>query len=152
MRLIMVCHGNICRSPMLERVARAHAQDAGLDVEITSAGVSTEELGNPIDPRAVEVLREAGYETSGHRAHQISADEIRGADLVVAAEQRHLDRMRRLVPEAQNIRLFSDFDPQAAPGDPLPDPWYGGLDGFHDTLAAIERAVPGILDEVRHLE
>ncbi|WP_420176976.1 low molecular weight protein-tyrosine-phosphatase [Luteococcus sp. OSA5] len=147
----MVCHGNICRSPMLERVARAEAAEAGIDVEITSAGVSTEELGNPIDPRAVEVLREAGYETANHSAHQITAAEIREADLVIAAEQRHLERMRRLAPEAQNIRLFSDFDPQATPGDPLPDPWYGGMDGFHDTLAAIERAVPAILDEVRHL-
>lgn len=144
----MVCHGNICRSPMAERVARARAAERGLEVEITSAGVSDEEHGGPIDPRAVRVLTAAGYDASQHRAHQITAREIREADLVVAAEQYHVDRMRRLVPDAQNLRLFSDFDPQAEPGDGLPDPWYGGMEGFHTTLAAIERAVPKILDEL----
>ncbi|MEL4358810.1 MULTISPECIES: low molecular weight protein-tyrosine-phosphatase [unclassified Luteococcus] len=144
----MVCHGNICRSPMAERVARAQAAERGLEVEITSAGVSDEEHGGPIDPRAARVLKAAGYDTSNHRAHQITAREIQEADLVVAAEQYHVDRMRRLVPEADNLHLFSEYDPEASPGDGLPDPWYGGMDGFHATLAAIERAVPRILDEV----
>lgn len=145
-KVVFVCHGNICRSPMLERVARR--EGAGRDVVFTSAGVSAEELGNPIDRRAVTVLKAAGYDTDGHRAHKITADEIRGADLVVAAEQYHLDRMRRLVPDADNLRLFSEFDPEAAPGDPLPDPWYGSADGFDETLAAIHRAMPNILAEL----
>lgn len=148
-RIVFVCHGNICRSPMAERVARAMAAEQGLDVEVTSAGVSDEEHGNPIDRRAAQVLREAGYDASNHRAHQVGADEIRRADLVVAAEQRHVDRMLRLVPDATNLRLVSDFDPQATPGQALPDPWYGGMDGFHDTLEVIERAMPALLDEIR---
>lgn len=146
--VVMVCHGNICRSPIAERVARRVAEQRGLDVRITSAGVSDEEHGNPIDPRAVQVLAAAGYRTDGHRAHQVTADEIREADLVVAAEQHHVDRMLRLVPGATNLRLFSDYDPEAADGEGLPDPWYGGMDGFHQTLAAIERSVPAILDEL----
>ena len=145
--LLFICHGNICRSPMGERVARSLASERGLDVEITSAGVSDEEHGNPIDRRAAKVLTAAGHDASGHRAHQVTADEIRSADLVVAAEQHHVDRMKRLVPDADNLRLFSDFDPEGRPGEGLPAPWYGGMDGFVETLAVIERAMPAILDE-----
>lgn len=152
MKVVFVCHGSICRSPMAERVARSFADEQGLDVEFSSAGVSTEELGNPIDPRAREVLDEAGYDSSKHRAHQITADEIRGADLVLAAEEHHLDRMRRLAPEARNMRLISDFDPQAEPGEGLPDPWYGELDGFHHTLAAVERSMPALMEEIGRLQ
>lgn len=148
-RILMICHGNICRSPMAERVARAHAERECLDVTITSAGVSAEEDGNPIDRRAASVLREAGYDASNHRAHQVTALEVREADLVVAAEEYHLDRLRRLVPDAENLHLFSEFDPEASPGDGLPDPWYGGMDGFHDTLAAVERAMPALMERVR---
>ncbi|ROR54555.1 protein-tyrosine phosphatase [Luteococcus japonicus] len=147
--ILMICHGNICRSPMAERVARAHAERECLDVTITSAGVSAEEDGNPIDRRAASVLREAGYDASNHRAHQVTALEVREADLVVAAEEYHLDRLRRLVPDAENLHLFSEFDPEASTGDGLPDPWYGGMDGFHDTLAAVERAMPALMERVR---
>lgn len=148
-RVVWVCHGNICRSPMGERVLRAAVAREGLDVEVTSAGVSTEELGNPIDPRAVRVLQRAGYDTTDHAAHQITAAEIRRANLVLAAEQRHVDRMLTIEPDAHNIFLVSDFDPEAEPGDGLPDPWYGEDAGFDDTLAAIERAIPAILDALR---
>ena len=55
--------------------------------------------------------------------------------------------MKRLVPDADNLRLFSDFGPEGRPGEGLPDPWYGGMDGFVETLAVIERAMPAILDE-----
>lgn len=149
--VLFVCLGNICRSPMAERVARRMAAERGLEVEVTSAGTSDEERGNPIDPRARRVLQAAGYDATGHHAHQVTADEVRRADLVLAAEQRHVTAMRRLVPGATNIRLVTDFDPQARPGDPLPDPWYGADDGFDDTLAVLERAVPGILDEAERL-
>ncbi len=149
-RVVFVCWGNICRSPMAERVARQWFEDAGVLARVTSAGVSAEETSNPIDRRARRVLEDAGYDASGHRARQISADELRDADLVIAAEDFHATRMRRLVPDA-TIRLISEFDPLAGPGDPLPDPWYGGHSDFVDTLEAIERAMPGIVEAVRDL-
>ncbi len=150
--VIFVCWGNICRSPMAERVARGWAERAGLDgVRFTSAGTSTEELGEPIDARARRVLARAGYSSGGHRAHQITAAEIRDADLVVAMEGLHLSRMRRLVPDADNLALLTDFDPDAEPGSGVPDPWYGSADGFNGTLASIEAAMPGVLDRVREL-
>ena len=149
-RVVFVCWGNICRSPMAERVAVGRADEAGLgDVTFTSAGVSAEELGNPMDPRAVATLQEAGYDADGHAAHQIDAAEIDSADLVVAMEQLHIDRLLAMGPgRTDHLRLLTDFDPDAEPGSGVPDPWYGDDSGFEDTLSSIEAAMPGILDEL----
>jgi protein-tyrosine phosphatase len=150
--VIFVCWGNICRSPIAERVAERQAADQGLDgVRFTSAGTSTEELGEPIDPRAASVLREHGYRTDGHSAHQITADELAEADLVVAMERLHVGRMQR-IGDTSRVRLLTDFDPDAEPGSGVPDPWYGGPEGFDRTLDAVRAAMPGILDQIRHLQ
>jgi protein-tyrosine phosphatase len=151
-RVVFVCWGNICRSPMAERVARHAAREAGLrDVEFTSAATSREELGEPIDPRAVAVLRRAGYDADGHVAHQIQRAEVEGADVVIAMEDIHVRKLRAIAPQARNIRLLTDYDPAATPGSGVPDPWYGSADGFRDTLRAVESAIPGVLDHVRAL-
>ena len=151
-RVVFVCWGNICRSPMAERVARREAERSGLtDVVFTSAGVSSEELGNPMDDRAAGALSAAGYDAADHVAHQIDAAELAAADLVVAMEDVHVRRLRALDPTADTVYLLSDFDPEAEPGSGLADPWYGSAAGFRDTLAAVEAAVPGVLDRVREL-
>lgn len=144
MKLLMVCTGNICRSPMMERVATAYASREGLDVTITSGGTSSEEAGNPIDRRARRVLERAGYQGSNHRAHQVSAKEVAEADLVIAAEEHHRQRVLRLVPHA-DVRLLSAFDPELPDGTGLPDPWYGPPEDFDETLTAIESAMPGLM-------
>lgn len=102
-----------------------------------------------MDRRAAKVLSAAGYDPAGHRAHQISANEIKGADLVIAAEQIHLDKMLRLAPGATNLHLINDFNPAKQRGSALVDPWYGPDSGFEDTLADIEAAMPGILVQLR---
>lgn len=149
MKVVFVCWGNICRSPMAERVAEKLAAEEGLDgVEFSSAGTSSEELGEPMDRRAREILSQHGYRAEDHVAHQIDRDELMGADLVIAMEQLHIDRMRRLGP-TDGVALLSDFDPEAQPGSGVPDPWYGSSNGFADTLTMIEAAMPGVLDRVR---
>lgn len=145
---MFICHGNICRSAMGERIARRVAEERGLDVEVSSTGVSAEELGNPMDSRARRLLSEHGYDVDGHRARQLTRDMLDDVDLFVVAEQRHADRVERLGVDPSRIRLVTDFDPEARPGSPLPDPWYGDMTDFEDTLAVLERAVPGILDSV----
>ncbi len=123
LRVVFVCWGNICRSPMAERVAERMAADQGLTgVEFTSAATSREELGAPIDRRAEAVLREHGYRVDGHTAHQITRDEIENADLVIAMEDIHVTRMMGLAPEASNVSLLTDYDPGAEPGSGVPDP------------------------------
>lgn len=151
-RVIFVCWGNICRSPMAERVAVAYAERDGLiGVEFTSAATSSEELGEPIDPRAARTLRQHGYHADDHVAHQIDRAELAKADLVIAMEDLHVERLRRLDPELDGVALLTDFDPAAAPGSGVPDPWYGSESGFLDTLSAIEAAMPGIIDRARTL-
>lgn len=151
-KLTFVCWGNICRSPMGEQVARAWAQRYGLDVEIDSAGISSEELGNPIDRRAARMLREHGYSSGSHRAKQADRRLVDESDLVLAFEPLHLARLQRLRPDADHIRLVTDFDPDAPQGSGIPDPWYGSAADFKITLDAIEAAMPGIIDALRDLD
>ena len=146
--VLFVCWGNICRSPMAERVARRRAEEQGLDIRIESFGVSSEEVGNPIDRRAARVLERAGYDASGHTARKIGASHIKAADLVIAAEQLHVDRLLRIAPGATNIALINDFNPDKPTGEALVDPWYGSEEGFEVTLADIEAAVDGVLQAV----
>jgi protein-tyrosine phosphatase len=152
LRVIFVCWGNICRSPMAERVAERRAADVGLTgVVFTSAGTSAEEWDEPMDSRARSVLTEHGYRSSQHRAHRITRAEIEGADLVIAMEDLHRGQMTALAPGALNISLLTDFDPAAAPGSGVPDPWFGTPAGFEGTLDAVEAAMPGVLEKLREL-
>lgn len=152
-RVIFVCLGNICRSPMAERVAEGWLRRAGIKgVELSSAGVSDEERGNPIDRRAGQWLAEAGYRTGDHRARRITAAEIDAADLVVAMEDHHITRMQRMRPaRTDHIRLLTSFDSDASTGSGVPDPWYGDAAEFGTTLAALEAAMPRLLAEIETL-
>ena len=147
--VIFVCWGNICRSPIAERVAEKLAGDRGLDdLVFTSAATSSEELGAPMDERAAAVLRRHGYRAAGHTAHKITRAEIEDAELVLAMEDIHLSKMRAIAPGADNLRLLTDFDSAASPGEGIPDPWYGPASGFERTLASVEAAIPGLLDHL----
>ncbi len=147
--LVFVCWGNICRSPIGERVAQSMAEDRGLDLQVSSYGLSSENEGSSIDPRAMAVLEERGYDADDHTARQIQPEDLEAADLVVAVEPYQVDQLRRMAPDADNIRLLNDYNPDLEPGTPLIDPWYGDDDGFQDTINDIEAAMPAILDEFR---
>lgn len=146
--LVFICLGNICRSPMAERVARGMAADRGLDVEVTSCAMSSHTHGSAMDHRARAVLEPAGYDAAGHRARPVTEEIIRSSTLVVAAEPHQVTQLRRVSPGSDNIALLNDFNPELPKGTVLDDPWYGDAAGFHDTLADIEAAMPGILDEI----
>jgi len=145
--VVFVCSGNICRSPIAEKVFAAELERAGLaeGVRVSSAGTGGWHVGDPADERAAAVLRAAGY-PSDHRARQVDADTL-GADLIVALDDTH----RRALCDvgASRVRLLRSFDPTAPEGAEVPDPYYGGDDGFDEVLAMIQAAVPGMLDWVR---
>lgn len=146
--VMFLCHGNICRSPMAEVVARTIAQRQGVDVRFSSTGTSDEEAGHGIDPRAAEVLRDHGYDPGRHTARQITRELVADVDLVVAAEQHHLVRLARSGITVPRTALMTDYDPESPEGAPLPDPWYGGRAEFEETLAVLERGMPVLVGEL----
>ncbi|MDH6215089.1 low molecular weight protein-tyrosine-phosphatase [Streptomyces pseudovenezuelae] len=152
-RVCFVCTGNICRSPMAESVFRARTAEAGLEdlVEVDSAGTGGWHEGDGADPRTVSVLAEHGYE-GGHTARQFQTSWFARLDLVVALDAGHLRSLRRLAPtpeDAAKVRLLRSYDPAAGDDLDVPDPYYGGLDGFEECLEMVETASEGLLAAVR---
>ncbi|MFD4602914.1 low molecular weight protein-tyrosine-phosphatase [Streptomyces sp. NPDC058464] len=152
-RVCFVCTGNICRSPMAESVFRARVTEAGLDdrVEADSAGTGGWHEGDGADPRTVRVLAEHGY-GSDHTARQFQASWFGRLDLVIALDSGHLKVLRRLAPteeDARKVRLLRAYDPAAGDDLDVPDPYYGGLDGFEECLEMVEAASEGLLAAVR---
>jgi low molecular weight protein-tyrosine phosphatase len=151
-RVCFVCTGNICRSPMAESVFRARIEEAGLDglVEVDSAGTGGWHEGDGADPRTVSVLRAHGYD-SDHAARQFHVGWFARLDLVIALDTGHLRALRHLAPnpaDAAKVRLLRSYDPAAVDLD-VPDPYYGGSDGFEECLELVEAATPGLLTAVR---
>ncbi|MFH8657699.1 low molecular weight protein-tyrosine-phosphatase [Streptomyces afghaniensis] len=152
-RVCFVCTGNICRSPMAEIVFRARVAEAGLDglVEVDSAGTGGWHEGDGADPRTVAVLEDNGYAT-GHTARQFQPSWFSRLDLVVALDAGHLRALRRLAPteqDAQKVRLLRSYDPAAGDDLDVPDPYYGGAEGFEECLEMVEAASAGLLAAVR---
>ncbi|MFJ9783392.1 low molecular weight protein-tyrosine-phosphatase [Amycolatopsis sp. NPDC101161] len=146
--LVFVCSGNICRSPMAELVFRAKLDESGIDdVRVTSAGTGPWHAGEPADKRARATLEAHGY-PSEHVASEVSDEDLH-ADLLLAADEGHAEFLRARVDDPAKVRLLRSFDPSAPEGAEVPDPYYGGDDGFEDVLGMIERSVPGLLDWVR---
>ncbi|RJQ79540.1 low molecular weight protein-tyrosine-phosphatase [Amycolatopsis panacis] len=147
--VVFVCSGNICRSPMAALVFRAKLAEAGLaeTVTVASAGTGPWHVGEPADQRARATLKAHGYPTD-HVAAEVDGEHLR-ADLLLAASEGHLTFLRSRVDDPSRVRLLREFDPSAPEGAEVPDPYYGGDDGFEDVLAMVERAMPGLLDWVR---
>jgi protein-tyrosine phosphatase len=156
-RVCFVCTGNICRSPMAESVFRARVAEAGLDglVEVGSAGTGGWHEGEAADPRTVAVLEEHGYD-SEHIARQFHSTWFDRLDLVVALDAGHAKALRRLAPteeDAGKVRLLRSYDPAAGDDLDVPDPYYGGMDGFEECLEMVEAASTGLLAAIReHVE
>ncbi|MFF9013191.1 low molecular weight protein-tyrosine-phosphatase [Streptomyces sp. NPDC014870] len=151
-RVCFVCTGNICRSPMAESVFRARVEEAGLadTVEVDSAGTGGWHEGHAADPRTVAVLEDRGY-ASEHTARQFRASWFPVLDLVIALDEGHVRELRRLAPtpeDAAKVRLLRSYDPAADDLD-VPDPYYGGAEGFEECLDMVEAASEGLLAAVR---
>ena len=152
--IVTVCTGNICRSPMAHALLDAEFSAAGLQdqVRVISAGISDEEDGNPVDPRAVTVLARNDLELPNHQAHRITDQELHEADLLVAMTAAHQSELlRRLGDEhADHVRLMRSFDPEQRRADDLDiaDPWYGDADDFDLAWDQIRAAVPHVVAEV----
>ena len=141
--MALVCLGNICRSPVADVVLSARIGETGLSgaVEVVSAGTGDWHVGDPMDRRSAATLTGAGYDATRHRAQQVAASWFGECDLVLAMDSTNLADLRALAgpsPDPARLRLFREFDPVARGAD-VPDPYYGGPDGFADVLAMVER-------------
>lgn len=143
-RVVFVCTGNICRSPMAEVVFRECADAAGLGSRVSSSSAATGDwhVGERADQRTLEALQRAGYDGSTHRARQFTHADFARSDLVVALDRSHeriLHGWARDETDADKIALLLSFDPSARTLD-VPDPYYAGPGMFDEVLAMIESA------------
>jgi protein-tyrosine phosphatase len=150
-RVIFVCMGNICRSPMAEMVLRHQLAMRGLADQVTvdSAGTGGWHIGDPADRRARAALERRGY-ASSHSARQFDPQWFADRDLVVALDHENLRDLKRLAPtrdQASAVRRLREFDPDAEAVD-VDDPYYGDAAGFEDALDQIESACDGLVDHL----
>lgn len=147
LRILFVCTGNICRSPTAEAIARSLFDAAGLgqSVEFDSAGTHDYHVGKQPDPRTREIAAQQGYDLSTLRARKLEEDDFERFDLLLAMDSGHLAQMRSLCPEpfANRLAMFADFV-SGEKGRDVPDPYYGGGQGFSDVLDLCERGVRGL--------
>ena len=139
-RVLLVCMGNICRSPTAEEVLRVKARQAGLRIEFDSAGTENYHVGDPPDPRSVRHARERGYDLTALRARQVHASDFQAFDLILAADELHLRELRRRCPAEQRHRLALFLGDVA-----LPDPYYGESDDFEKVLDLVEKQAAALV-------
>ncbi len=154
-RVLFVCLGNICRSPTAEGVMRSLIEAEGMDgdVELDSAGTGAWHVGSAPDPRAREAASAQGVTLAG-QARKVEPGDFERFDLIVAMDGSNLRDLRAIAPSPEGsgkVRLLREFDPASAGGRDLdvPDPYYGGEDGFGTVFEMVRAACQGLLDQIR---
>ncbi len=150
--VVFVCMGNICRSPTAEAVFRHYVENAGLSgrILIDSAGTHDYHVGEPPDSRAQRAAQQRGYGMGGLRGRQVDEGDFRRFDYVLAMDRSNLASLQRLAPPASEARvqLFLEYARHHA-GREVPDPYYGGAEGFERVLDMAEDASEGLLQQIR---
>jgi len=154
-RILMVCLGNICRSPTAEAVMIRLLEAEGLAdrIEVASAGTGSWHVGEPPDARSAAAARGRGVQLHGH-AQQVTGADFARYDLLVAMDASNRRALLALAPDAQareKVVLLRELDPEAlaARDTDVPDPYYGGTDGFDIVLDVVEAGCRGLLERLR---
>jgi protein-tyrosine phosphatase len=142
--ILFVCTGNICRSPTAEAVLRHLAKRESLDLRIESAGLGDWHVGHPPDDRTQHHARNRGYDLSVQRARQVRPSDFDEFDLILAMDRGHLRALEGMAPARRRakIRLF-------VAGRDVPDPYYGGAEGFEQVLDLVEAHCASLLQELK---
>ena len=150
-RILFVCMGNICRSPTAEGVVRVHLERAGLaaDVELDSAGTHGYHIGKAPDDRARKAAAMRGYDLSALRARRVSDLDFVRYDRILAMDRDNLDELRQVCPAEHHhkLGLFLEYSRNFRERE-VPDPYYGGAEGFEHVLDLVEDAATGLIDSL----
>jgi len=156
-RIVFVCLGNICRSPLAEGVFRYLVKEAGLEArfEIASAGTGGWHVGEPPDRRMTRTAASNGVDISKQRAKQFKAHFLDHYDLILGMDRSNVENMLMIAgagdeldADVQKVLLFRDFDPNPGNGE-VPDPYYGGQQGFDEVYAMVYRTCKNLLEQLR---
>lgn len=150
-RVLFVCMGNICRSPMAQGVFEDLLVREGLadEVSVDSAGTGAWHVGEPPDERAARSVAARGLDISGQRARQLEPEDCERFDYVLTMDEENYAAASRLCPGNTVVRPFLDFA-HGSPEREVPDPYFGGPDGFERVLDMVEEASRGLLQDIRH--
>ncbi len=149
-RVLFVCAGNICRSPVAQGVFENFLEREGLsgEVEVDSAGTHAYHAGEPPDPRAQSSAAKRGLDLGGQRARRIERGDCERFDYVLAMDHENYSWIEPLCGGSRaEVRLFLDYAPKW-PEQEIPDPYFGGAEGFERTLELAEAASQGLLDDI----
>ncbi|MBF8722173.1 low molecular weight protein-tyrosine-phosphatase [Pseudomonas guariconensis] len=151
MRVLFVCLGNICRSPTAEGVLRHQLQAAGLaeQVHVASAGTGDWHVGEAPDSRTCQAALARGYDLSGQRAQQVKVEHFGDYDLILAMDKRNLGHLQAMRPQAASGELDLFLRRYGAALDEVPDPYYGGTEGFEQVLDLVEAACRELVVEIK---
>jgi protein-tyrosine phosphatase len=151
--VLFVCTGNICRSPSAAGVFLKHVREAGLEdrARVESAGTHGYHVGEPADRRSIIAAHRRGYDLSLHRARRVERADFHHFDLVLALDKGHRSHLARLAKpsEGHKLRMLMEFARRHADVLEVPDPYYGGPEGFEQVLDMLEDASQGLLEAVR---
>ncbi|MHB1168413.1 MAG: low molecular weight protein-tyrosine-phosphatase [Longimicrobiales bacterium] len=151
--VLFVCLGNICRSPLAKSVFRQIVREAGLDdrFDVDAAGTSAYHIGDGPDARTVATAQARGLEVE-HSARQVHATDFERFDYIVVMDRENLrntERVRDRAGHDREVLLLRSFDPEANGADEVPDPWFGGEEGFIEVQDMIERSCRALFEHVR---
>ena len=143
-KVLFICHGNICRSPMAEFVMKKFVSEAGMEekFEIASAATSTEEIGNPVYPPARRKLAEHGIDCSGKTARQVTRKDYEKYDLLIVMDHNNLRNLQRMLGQDKENKIHLLMDYTDRPGE-VADPWYTG--DFEQTWMDVTEGCRGLL-------
>jgi protein-tyrosine phosphatase len=149
-RILFVCMGNICRSPSAEAVFRQKAAAAGLSLVIDSAGTIGAHAREKPDQRARKAGEARGYSFDGIKARKVTVKDFQEFDLILAMDKQNIAELLKIAPpeHQHKIRLFLSFAPELEETE-VPDPYYGGLQGFNYVLDLIEQASDGLITAIK---